>query len=403
MADTVHVHDTDIVEIDRGELRWSAVIAGLVLMIALGWLFFLLGSALGVSIADATDAEAMGRGFGIAATLWLLLSALASFFFGGLLAGRLAGTLERAGGMLHGITLWGVGTALLMLLGYWGVTGILSTGQAVARTAADVGGAAAAAGAAGAAGAVQGAGAQVSGALDPLLDPALNRMKEALAARVAEASARGAAAQPDVAAGPPPVPDDAIQTAANAIAAGDTAAAEQALTAAGVPAEQARSVAQIVAAEPRVTTGEQGAAEIQGSLRSQLAMQPGGEADAPPVAPQEARQAIEQLEPRLLAQIAGHLVAGEEEPARQLLAAHTNLDEAEVDAVVRGLAAEARSETSELRREIAQTTETASTVTQAALWAAFLSGTLALLAAVAGGTLGANSTRRHYLRHHVPS
>jgi hypothetical protein len=400
MADTVHVHDTDIVEIDRGVLRWSAVLAGLVLMVALGWLFFLLGSALGVSIADATDADAMGRGFGLAATLWLLLSALASFFFGGLLAGRLAGTLERAGGMLHGITLWGVGTALLMLLGYWGVTGILSTGQAVARTAVDVGGAAAAAGAAGAGGAAEG-GAQ-TGALDPLLNPALNRIKDELAARVAEASARGVA-QPDVAAGPPPVPDDALRATASAIAAGDTAGAEQALTSAGVPAEQARSVAQTVASEPRVTTGEQAAAEIEGSLRRQLAMQPSGEAGAPPVAPEEARRAIEELEPRVLAQVAGHLVAGEEEQARQLLADRTNLSDADVDAIVSGLAAEARSEGSELRREIAETTETASTYTQAALWAAFLSGTLALLASIAGGTLGANSTRRHYLRHHSTS
>jgi hypothetical protein len=399
MADTVHVHDTDIVEIERGGLRWSAVIAGVVLMIALGWLFFLLGSALGVSIADATDADAMGRGFGVAATLWLLLSALASFFFGGLLAGRLAGTLERAGGMLHGITLWGVGTALLMLLGYWGVTGILSTGQAVARTAAEAGGAAAGgAAAAGAAGAAQDAR---SGALDPLVDPALNRIKDALAERVAEASARGAAASPDVAAAPA-LPDDAIRSAAAAIAEGDVARAEQALAGAGVPAEQASSVAQAVAGEPRVTTGEQAIAEIEGSLRSQLAMQTGAP-EAAPVAPEEVRRAVDELEPRSLAQIAGHLAAGETEQARRVLADETNLSDADVDAIVSGLAAEARQEGGALRREIAETTETASTYAQAALWAAFVSAMLALLASVAGGTLGANSTRRYYLRHHVTS
>jgi hypothetical protein len=396
MADTVRVHDTDIVEIDRGGLRWSAVLAGLVVMMALGWLFFLLGSALGVSIADATDADAMGRGFGFAATLWLLLSALASFFFGGLLAGRLAGTLERAGGMLHGVTLWGVGTALLMLLGYWGVTGILSTGQAVARTAADVGGAAAE----GAARGAEGAGA--AGALDPLLDPVLNRVKDAVAERVAEASARAPAA-PDVAAAPPAPPDDALRAAAAALAVGDVAGAEQALTSGGVPAEQARSVAQTVAAEPRVTTGEQAAAEIEGSLRSQLAMQPGGAAGAAPVQPEEVRRAVDELEPRVLAQVAGHVLAGEDEQARRLLAENTNLSDADVDAIVRGVAAEARAEGGELRREIGQTAESASTYAQAALWAAFVSGALALLASIAGGTLGASSTRRYYLRHHAAS
>jgi hypothetical protein len=398
MADTVHVHDTELVEIDRGGLRWSAVLAGLVLMVALGWLFFLLGSALGVSIADATNADAMGRGFGLAATLWLLLSALASFFFGGLLAGRLAGTLERAGGMLHGVTLWGVGTALLMLLGYWGVTGILSTGQAVARTAADVGGAAAEGAARGAEGAA-GSGA-AAGVLDPLLDPALNRVKDAVAQRVAEVSAR-APAQPDVAAGPPAVPDAALRAAAAALAVGDVAGAEQTLASAGVAPEQARNVAQTLAAEPRATTGEQAAAEIEGALRSQLAMQAGEGAE--PVDPQQVRQAVDELEPRVLAQIAGHVLAGEDEQARRLLADHTNLSDADVDAIVQGVAAEARAEGGELRQEIAKTAETASTYAQAALWVAFVSGALALLAAIAGGTLGANATRRHYLRHHVTS
>jgi hypothetical protein len=153
---------------------------------------------------------------------------------------------------------------------------------------------------------------------------------------------------------------------------------------------------QRVAGEPRTTTGEAAVAEIEQSLRSQLAA-PGG---AGAVEPQEVRRAVDELDPQVLAQIAGHVVAGEREQAKALLASHTSLDDMEVESILNGVAAEVRNAAEETKGAVAETTETASSYAQAALWLAFGSGALALLASIAGGTLGASSTRRYYLRHH---
>ena len=115
-----------VVDARRPLMRWSAIFAGLVLVIAAYSLLLLLGSALGLSIADATDAAAVGEGFGIGAGLWMLLSSIIAFFFGGMLAARLDGNPEHGIGALHGITLWSAAT---VLLAYLATAGILGTAQ----------------------------------------------------------------------------------------------------------------------------------------------------------------------------------------------------------------------------------------------------------------------------------
>jgi len=428
------VRTTEIVERNGSTLSWSAVIAGLVLMVALGWLFFLLGSALGVTIADASDADALGRGFGIAATVWLFVSALASFFFGGLLAGRLASTPDRGAGMLHGVTLWGLGTALLMLFGYWGVTGLLQTGQAVAQGAASVAGE---------------AGSALGGAITD--SAALDRVKDELARQVSEASARASAAAPTAAeppavgAPPPsalggsppsavggsppsavggsppsavggsppsavggsppsavgaPLSEAALREAALAIEAGDAGRAESALVRDGaLTQEQARRVVQNVTTRPR-TGMPDATTEIQNSLREQARSVAMMEAPAPaavppaPVTQAEARRAVEQLDAEALTAIAAPLLRGDREAAKRALAARTALEEREVDAIVTGVMSETRGEARQLRGEVAEATEAASSYAQAGLWASFVSGALALVASIAGASLGAGAARR---------
>ncbi|MEX2496870.1 MAG: hypothetical protein WD448_12320, partial [Woeseia sp.] len=83
-------------ESDRRPLiSWGAVIAGLAFVLAATWLLFLLGSAIGVSVADASDLDAMGKGFGIGVGIWILLTSLLTFFLGSLLTARLAGKPEH--------------------------------------------------------------------------------------------------------------------------------------------------------------------------------------------------------------------------------------------------------------------------------------------------------------------
>lgn len=180
-------------------ISWGAVFAGLVFTLAIAWLLHLLGSALGLSIVDMTDAEAVGKGLAYGAAFWVLVSWAISFFLGGLLAGRLAGKADRAVGIMHGMTLWGVTTLLTVLLGVAGLTNLLQTAGSALRGGASLG-AAAAGGAPGLGGPV---GSNVAAGLQAELK---QKVSEALAqaaqrggpgAQVSQAEARRAVEQLD--------------------------------------------------------------------------------------------------------------------------------------------------------------------------------------------------------------
>jgi hypothetical protein len=91
----------------------------------------LFGSAVGISIADATDLEAVGKGLGIAAGIWLVITALVAYFLGGWLAGWLSGETVKSVGMLHGVTVWGASIVWMLFLSYVGMSGLAQTGKAV--------------------------------------------------------------------------------------------------------------------------------------------------------------------------------------------------------------------------------------------------------------------------------
>ncbi|HUO83126.1 MAG TPA: hypothetical protein VM616_09755 [Gammaproteobacteria bacterium] len=132
--------ETVIAEADPAPLlSWGAVLAGLAFVIAASWLLFLLGSAVGVSVADAADLAAIGDGLGTGVVVWMLLSSLIVFFIGSLLTARLANRSEAAAGMLHGVVLWSVGTALMLLLGTWGVQGMIKAGGSAIQTVVSAG------------------------------------------------------------------------------------------------------------------------------------------------------------------------------------------------------------------------------------------------------------------------
>jgi len=141
-AENVRVTETTIHDTPRSLVRWGAVFAGLAALMGASWLMFLLGSALGVGLADATN-EASKLGFGV--TVWLVLTALGAYFFGGLVVGRLTGTLDTHAGMWHGVILWGFATAVMLVLGWLGITGMVAAGASLTRGVAEVGGQVAAA------------------------------------------------------------------------------------------------------------------------------------------------------------------------------------------------------------------------------------------------------------------
>jgi hypothetical protein len=177
---TIH-EDVTVARTDRRPLiSWGAVLAGLAFVVAATWLLFLLGSAIGLSIADASDAEAVGKGLGIGATIWMLVTAFLAYFLGSLLTARLSGKAERAIGMLHGLTLWSVGTTIMLVLGAWGIRGLIQTGTDAVSTAVSAGASV------GAAGAEAGDGGVGALADSPVMLSVQARIKREIAAALAE-------------------------------------------------------------------------------------------------------------------------------------------------------------------------------------------------------------------------
>lgn len=218
----------------RPLISWGAVFAGLAFVVAATWLLFLLGSAIGVSVADASDLDAMGRGFGIGATVWMLLTAFLAFFLGSLLTARLSGKPEHTIGMLHGITLWSVGTALMLVLGAWGVRGLIQTGTAAVGTVVSAG---TSVGAAGAEGAQAGAGDLAD---SPLMTTIQARIKREIAGVLADAQRAERGQQPAAADGTPAASQQEIRRALGEIDADTLLAAAEPIIA-GEP-ERAKDV-----------------------------------------------------------------------------------------------------------------------------------------------------------------
>lgn len=107
---------TAVLAPSRPRISWSAVIAGVVLVMALEVLLGVLGAGIGFGMmhpgsADTPDATAFATGAGI----WSLGTTLLALLVGGWAAARLAAVGSRKDGMLHGLVIW----ALSLLLAVW--------------------------------------------------------------------------------------------------------------------------------------------------------------------------------------------------------------------------------------------------------------------------------------------
>jgi CHASE3 domain sensor protein len=298
MVNQVIERETALEQTRPPQISWGAVIAGLAVVIGGSWLLFLLGSAIGLGIADASDSTNVGKGLGIGAIIWMILTSIIVYFLGGMLAGRFAGKPDKTVGMLHGITLWGLGTALMIYLSVLGISNLIQTGQSLLR---------------------------------------------------------GTAATAT-----------AVGTAAGAAANGGGAA---------------------MANSPLVTT-------IQAQLKQRAAQAiasstpPGGT----PVSPQQAQQAVNQIDSNTLQAVAVQLVQGNTDAAKGILSANTTLSPDQINSVVNGMS-------NEVKNRVDQATEAAAKYTQGVLWTTFISGALGLIAAIIGGWLGADTIRRLYVEN----
>ena len=104
-------------------VRWSAIFAGLVTTIAAMVLLSVLGAAIGLSSYDQGDS---GRGYGVAAGLWAIISAILAFFAGGYIAARTAGIFGRDNAILNGTMVWATTIPLSLFLLTGGAMSLLS-------------------------------------------------------------------------------------------------------------------------------------------------------------------------------------------------------------------------------------------------------------------------------------
>ncbi len=97
------------------EIRWGAIIAGVVSGSASYLLLALLGVAVGLTAVDPNAAEPVGR-VPLATGIWTGISMLVGAFIGGYVAGHMSGLSRSMDGMLHGFVSWGATTLLYAVL-----------------------------------------------------------------------------------------------------------------------------------------------------------------------------------------------------------------------------------------------------------------------------------------------
>lgn len=93
-------------------ISWSAVFAGVLVVIVAQILLTLLGLGIGLSTIDPVTEQNPTSGLGTGSAIWYIISSLLSLFVGGWVAGRLAGAPRLFDGVLHGVLTWCLATLI---------------------------------------------------------------------------------------------------------------------------------------------------------------------------------------------------------------------------------------------------------------------------------------------------
>jgi hypothetical protein len=101
---------------DNPGVSWGAIFAGAFIALGIQILFTLLGSAIGLTAFDPEAGDTLGKGAGIGAGIYLLVTMIISFFIGGYASSRLAGVKMRTPAMFHGLSAWAIVTVFLTYL-----------------------------------------------------------------------------------------------------------------------------------------------------------------------------------------------------------------------------------------------------------------------------------------------
>ncbi|MDB6067916.1 MAG: hypothetical protein JWR26_4124 [Pedosphaera sp.] len=97
-------------------ISWQAIFGGLIITLAVELVLSVLGISIGTTVANPFTNQSSAQGVGIAEGVWLILVTIISLFFGGWVAGRLAGLPKTTEGALHGLITWATATLLTVYL-----------------------------------------------------------------------------------------------------------------------------------------------------------------------------------------------------------------------------------------------------------------------------------------------
>lgn len=393
-------------------ISWSAVFAGVFVVMATAWLLKLLGMAIMVSAGDAMDSTTMGGTLTPAASIWIMMTWLVSFFIGSLVTARLAGRIDDFSGMLHGLTLWAVSSIVTMVLAFYGMSMMLGT---AGRLAGD---------------AIQGVGI--------VADTAVSGVAQATSATAsATTSMASNAAQTINEEYGAEIQDRLYEEAVEMTAAGTTQVSEAEIREAIESLDQ-RTLRRIVV--DLTNNDNEGAAELLAEatklsqqdaqalmdsaykaleeqfgnpnnektlaedIRKQMITGVDGyiaSLDArggPEVTANDVEAALSKMDAQMMQKVSMRLLNGDVKGAKRIIVQNTDMTMAQINELVDGATVDLKLDEryQALENEMAELTESATTYASQILWMCFAGSAAALIACMGGGYLGADCTRRFY-------
>lgn len=121
-------------------IGWSAILAGAVVAVGVWLVLHLLGIGIGLTAIEPDDAGTL-RGVGIGTGVWSAIAPLIALFVGGMVAGRVAPTINTAFAAIHGAVVWALTGIAAMLLISMAVSSAMQGAAATGRAAIEATGA----------------------------------------------------------------------------------------------------------------------------------------------------------------------------------------------------------------------------------------------------------------------
>jgi hypothetical protein len=134
MAEIVENSRVSVVPGVPFKLSWGAIFGGTFVALGIWVLLYAFGLAMGLSSVDPNNPDS-ARSAGIGTGIWSLVAPLIALFFGGLVASRTAGVVDKVGGAFHGAVLWGLTTLAGMIVMGMAISSLLGTALNVGKAA----------------------------------------------------------------------------------------------------------------------------------------------------------------------------------------------------------------------------------------------------------------------------